>query len=184
MEWIADPTVWVGLATLVALEIVLGIDNLVFITILTGRLPPEQQPMARRRNAAGAQGVAQEILAARRQGRLGGVVRQPQAGCGARRAVGRQIVGRHDGAQGMPGGKRDDAVGGAIGMGQIEGECATGLQVLERLTPVGPHHRFHPHAPGRFDEVAGAIGVGGQQQEDPLQILSSRGTKSRRSGPM
>ena len=35
MEWIADPTVWVGLLTLIALEIVLGIDNLVFIAILS-----------------------------------------------------------------------------------------------------------------------------------------------------
>jgi predicted tellurium resistance membrane protein TerC len=47
MEWITDPTVWVGLLTLVLLEIVLGIDNLVFIAILAGRLPPEQRDRAR-----------------------------------------------------------------------------------------------------------------------------------------
>ena len=47
MEWIADPAVWVGLATLVALEIVLGIDNLIFIAILVGRLPKEVRERAR-----------------------------------------------------------------------------------------------------------------------------------------
>jgi predicted tellurium resistance membrane protein TerC len=35
MEWIADPTVWVGLLTLVVLEIVLGVDNLIFLAILS-----------------------------------------------------------------------------------------------------------------------------------------------------
>ena len=40
MEWIADPTLWVGLLTLVVLEIVLGIDNLIFIAILADKLPP------------------------------------------------------------------------------------------------------------------------------------------------
>ena len=40
MEWAIDPTVWLGLATLVLLEIVLGIDNLVFIAILSTRFPP------------------------------------------------------------------------------------------------------------------------------------------------
>ena len=47
MEWIADPTIWVGLLTLVVLEIVLGIDNLIFIAILADRLPPEQRDRAR-----------------------------------------------------------------------------------------------------------------------------------------
>jgi len=47
MEWISDPTVWVGLTTLVALEIVLGIDNLIFIAILANKLPPEQRDRAR-----------------------------------------------------------------------------------------------------------------------------------------
>jgi CBS domain containing-hemolysin-like protein len=47
MEWIADPTIWVGLATLVVLEIVLGIDNLVFIAILADKLPPHQRDRAR-----------------------------------------------------------------------------------------------------------------------------------------
>jgi CBS domain containing-hemolysin-like protein len=47
MEWITDPAVWVGLATLVALEIVLGVDNLIFIAILAGRLPPRERDRAR-----------------------------------------------------------------------------------------------------------------------------------------
>ena len=47
MEWIADPQVWIAFATLLALEIVLGIDNIIFISILAGKLPAEQQPRAR-----------------------------------------------------------------------------------------------------------------------------------------
>jgi len=47
MEWIADPHAWVAFLTLVALEIVLGIDNIIFISILSGKLPAEQQPRAR-----------------------------------------------------------------------------------------------------------------------------------------
>lgn len=46
-EWMSDPAAWVGLATLVVLEIVLGIDNLVFIAILAEKLPPEQRDTAR-----------------------------------------------------------------------------------------------------------------------------------------
>ena len=47
MEWLADPWIWMGLATLVVLEIVLGIDNLVFIAILADKLPPHQRDRAR-----------------------------------------------------------------------------------------------------------------------------------------
>jgi len=47
MEWLADPHAWFGLATLVFLEIVLGIDNLVFIAILAEKLPPHQRNRAR-----------------------------------------------------------------------------------------------------------------------------------------
>jgi predicted tellurium resistance membrane protein TerC len=47
MDWITDPQAWVGLATLTFLEIVLGIDNVIFISILAGRLPREQQGRAR-----------------------------------------------------------------------------------------------------------------------------------------
>ena len=42
------PETWLSLATLTAMEVVLGIDNVVFLSILTGRLPPEEQPSARR----------------------------------------------------------------------------------------------------------------------------------------
>jgi predicted tellurium resistance membrane protein TerC len=48
MEWIAQPEVWISLLTLTALEIVLGIDNVIFISILAGKLPPEQQDKARK----------------------------------------------------------------------------------------------------------------------------------------
>ena len=48
MEFLADPNVWIAFAMLTALEIVLGIDNIIFISILVGRLPPEQRDRARR----------------------------------------------------------------------------------------------------------------------------------------
>ncbi len=48
MDWITDPQAWVALGTLTVLEIVLGIDNVVFISILAGKLPREQQGRARR----------------------------------------------------------------------------------------------------------------------------------------
>jgi predicted tellurium resistance membrane protein TerC len=48
MDWITDPEIWASLLTLTVLEIVLGIDNLVFIAILASRLPAEQQNRARR----------------------------------------------------------------------------------------------------------------------------------------
>ncbi len=47
MEFLLDPSIWVGLLTLVILEIVLGIDNLIFIAILVDKLPPEQRDRAR-----------------------------------------------------------------------------------------------------------------------------------------
>ena len=47
MEWLADPSLWAAFLTLTALEIVLGIDNIIFISILTGRLPPDQQRRGR-----------------------------------------------------------------------------------------------------------------------------------------
>ncbi len=48
MEWLADPQIWLSLVTLTALEIVLGIDNVIFISILAGKLPVEQQAKARK----------------------------------------------------------------------------------------------------------------------------------------
>jgi predicted tellurium resistance membrane protein TerC len=47
VEWLLDPQAWIALATLTVLEIVLGVDNIVFITILVGRLPPEKRQRAR-----------------------------------------------------------------------------------------------------------------------------------------
>jgi predicted tellurium resistance membrane protein TerC len=47
MEWIADPSIWISLVTLTLLEIVLGVDNIIFISILVGRLPAEQRNRAR-----------------------------------------------------------------------------------------------------------------------------------------
>ncbi|HEX5605779.1 MAG TPA: TerC family protein, partial [Candidatus Binatia bacterium] len=47
MDWLVDPQVWIAFVTLVALEIVLGVDNIVFISILAGKLPAGQQQRAR-----------------------------------------------------------------------------------------------------------------------------------------
>ncbi len=47
MDWITSPASWIALATLIALELVLGVDNIIFISILAGKLPKEDQPRAR-----------------------------------------------------------------------------------------------------------------------------------------
>jgi predicted tellurium resistance membrane protein TerC len=47
MDWFSDPQIWIGLLTLTALEIVLGIDNIIFISILSGRLPAARRRQAR-----------------------------------------------------------------------------------------------------------------------------------------
>jgi predicted tellurium resistance membrane protein TerC len=47
MDWISDPQIWIAFATLTVLELVLGIDNVIFISILSGKLPKEQQARAR-----------------------------------------------------------------------------------------------------------------------------------------
>ena len=47
MDWLTDPEIWIALLTLTALEIVLGIDNIIFISILAGKLPRDQQARAR-----------------------------------------------------------------------------------------------------------------------------------------
>lgn len=48
LDWVTNPEIWIGFVTLVALEIVLGIDNIIFISILAGKLPPGQRDKARR----------------------------------------------------------------------------------------------------------------------------------------
>ena len=47
MEWISDPQIWIAFLTLTLLELVLGIDNVIFISILSGKLPEKDQPKAR-----------------------------------------------------------------------------------------------------------------------------------------
>jgi predicted tellurium resistance membrane protein TerC len=61
---LADPQIWASLATLTAMEIVLGIDNLVFIVVLVGRLPAEHQARARRLGLALALGMRLILLGA------------------------------------------------------------------------------------------------------------------------
>jgi predicted tellurium resistance membrane protein TerC len=62
MDWLTSPEVWIALLTLTTLEIVLGIDNLVFISILSGRVPPAQQPRARQLGLAIALGTRVLLL--------------------------------------------------------------------------------------------------------------------------
>jgi predicted tellurium resistance membrane protein TerC len=57
MEWISDPTAWSALAALLTLEIVLGVDNVVFISILASKLPAEDQDKARKIGLLGAGGM-------------------------------------------------------------------------------------------------------------------------------
>ena len=61
-DWIADPNAWVALATLTALEIVLGVDNIIFISILVGRLPPDKRDLARRLGLSLAMGTRIALL--------------------------------------------------------------------------------------------------------------------------
>ncbi len=64
MSWITSPEAWLGLLTLTVLEIVLGIDNIIFISILAGKLPVEQQARARRAGLIGAMLTRIALLAA------------------------------------------------------------------------------------------------------------------------
>ncbi len=57
MESFSDPQIWIALATLTFLEIVLGVDNIIFISILSGKLPAEQQKRARRIGLLAAMGM-------------------------------------------------------------------------------------------------------------------------------
>jgi predicted tellurium resistance membrane protein TerC len=54
MHWVLDPEIWIALITLTALEVVLGVDNVVFISILAGKLPRGQQAAARQTGLAAA----------------------------------------------------------------------------------------------------------------------------------
>jgi predicted tellurium resistance membrane protein TerC len=64
MDWFSDPQVWVSLLTLTAMEVILGIDNLLFVAILAARLPPQRQPIARRVGLGLALGLRLALLAA------------------------------------------------------------------------------------------------------------------------
>ena len=57
IESLTDPQIWIALATLTFLEIVLGVDNIIFISILSGKLPQDQQASARRIGLLGAMGT-------------------------------------------------------------------------------------------------------------------------------
>ncbi len=56
-DWISDPQAWIALATLTSLELVLGVDNIIFISILAGKLPQEQRGRARTLGLLGAMGT-------------------------------------------------------------------------------------------------------------------------------
>ena len=62
MDWLNDPNAWAGLLTLTVLEIVLGIDNIIFISILAGKLPKHQQAKGRRVGLLGAFGTRLLLL--------------------------------------------------------------------------------------------------------------------------
>jgi predicted tellurium resistance membrane protein TerC len=63
MEWLSDPQAWIALLTLTSLEIVLGIDNIIFISILSGRLPEAQRARARTVGLGAAMGTRILLLA-------------------------------------------------------------------------------------------------------------------------
>ena len=62
MEWLSDPNAWIGLLTLTGLEIVLGVDNIIFISILASKLPKELQARARKLGLIGAFGTRVLLL--------------------------------------------------------------------------------------------------------------------------
>ena len=64
VEWLSDPAAWSALFALLALEIVLGVDNVVFISILANKLPEEEQDKARRVGIAAAGGMRILLLLA------------------------------------------------------------------------------------------------------------------------
>ena len=70
MDWLMEPQTWISLITLTSLEIVLGIDNIVFISILTSKLPEEQQPRGRQIGLGMAMGTRILLLLSRLSFRL------------------------------------------------------------------------------------------------------------------
>ena len=86
MEWLTDPQIWIALATLTFLEIVLGVDNVIFISILSGKLPADQQPRARKLGLLGAMVTRVMLLFS-----LAWIIRLTQPWF---RVVGQEISGR------------------------------------------------------------------------------------------
>lgn len=64
MDWLSDPNAWSALVALLTLEIVLGVDNVVFISILANKLPEDQQDRARRTGILAAGGMRLVLLLA------------------------------------------------------------------------------------------------------------------------
>lgn len=62
-EWIADPNAWLALGTLIVLEVVLGIDNIIFLSLVVAKLPAQQQNKARRLGLAAAMLMRLALLA-------------------------------------------------------------------------------------------------------------------------
>jgi predicted tellurium resistance membrane protein TerC len=60
VEWLTSPEAWIALVTLTSLGIVLGVDIVIFISILTGRLPPEQPRLPEKMAAFGISGKPEE----------------------------------------------------------------------------------------------------------------------------
>ena len=86
MDALTDPQIWIALATLTFLEIVLGVDNIIFISILSGKLPEQQQPRARRLGLLGAMATRVLLLFS-----LAWIVRLTQPWF---TVIGREISGR------------------------------------------------------------------------------------------
>ena len=89
MDWLSDPQIWVGLLTLTAMEIVLGIDNLVLIAVLVGRVKAERQALARKLGLAVALGTRLALL-----GGITWIAKLTRTGAGHRRAS--VLVARSD----------------------------------------------------------------------------------------
>ena len=80
-EWMSDPGAWVALATLTAIEVVLGVDNIVFISILVGRLPAAERQRARIAGLVAAMATRIALLLRDRlgDGAVGRLFRSPGA---------------------------------------------------------------------------------------------------------
>ncbi len=72
MDWISDPTAWSALTALLSLEIALGVDNVIFISILTAKLPAGEQEKARKIGLLAAGGMRVLLLLSVRVGNLQG----------------------------------------------------------------------------------------------------------------